>query len=96
MAWTDADERTYLADRGSLDKPPEPAYVAPEPSPDVVKAGRYDTIRRHLAEATKRGTLTNETYLLAQIALVMCDVYDAVQDVTEEIRQLRVDMECGK
>lgn len=96
MAWTNADERTYLAERGALDKPPEPAYVAPEPNEDVVRASRYATIRKHLGEASKLGNLTNDTYLLAQIALVMCDVFDAVQDVQGEIRQLRVDMECGK
>jgi len=58
--------------------------------PAKLRGDRYTTIRKHLAQAKERGTLTNDTYLLAQIALVMCDVSDAVDEMNAYLHELAV------
>ncbi len=52
-------------------------------TPDELRAGRYTRIRETLGKAQP---MNNETYLLAQIALVMCDVYDALTEQGEILR----------
>ncbi len=54
-------------------------------TPDELRAGRYMRIRETLRKAQP---MTNEVYLLTQIALVMCDVNDALTEQGEALRLL--------
>lgn len=80
-SWSPTDEAAYIAATKPDDEPPAPSAAE-------MRASRYATIRKHLGQATERGTLTNETYLLAQIALVACDLLDEVGSLADEVRQL--------
>lgn len=74
--WTPADEAAYIAATITA--------TAAEPSRD-----RYSAIRRYLTVAKERnGELPAETYLLAQVALILMDIGAEVAGLRDDMQAL--------
>jgi len=63
---------------------PDPS---PEMSPEYIRGARYASIRKALAGSPPKD---NTTYLLAQIALILCDVLDAVERQEAYLHEMAV------
>lgn len=59
-------------------------------SPELLRGQRYTQIRSYLDRARGKTELTSDTYLLAQIALLLCDVLDAVKRQEEYLHEIAV------
>lgn len=58
--------------------------AAPPPS-------RYESIRKYIAAAHKRnGELPAETYLLAQVALLLCDIQELMEEQRVYLHEMAV------